>query len=123
MSPEGTKAVGMPLQRQARRGVRDPIQADLDPVLVHLVQRDGDRVVGRQILGHVLEHVLGRELHLLLELRSLVCFLMKSYCANPRAGSRSSVSTIGRPVGIPIAGTSACDGNGTNCSAADGQGN
>ena len=58
-----------------------------------------------------------------LELRSLVCFLMKSYCANPSCGKPIIVSTIGRPVGIPIAGTSACDGNGMNCSAADGQGN
>src|SRR5580704_8562220 len=58
-----------------------------------------------------------------LELRSLVCFLMKSYCANPSCGKPIIVSTIGRPVGIPIAGTSACDGNGMNCSATDGQGN
>src|SRR6185312_11797810 len=66
------EAVRVVLQRALGVAAADADQSALDVVLVHLAQRDRDGVLTRlRLVGDVLEHVLDRELVLVLRLRVL----------------------------------------------------
>jgi hypothetical protein len=59
----GQEAVGVVLECLLRHLALTTDEADLDPVLVHLADREGDGVVGAvELLGDTLEHVFDREL-------------------------------------------------------------
>ena len=67
----GDEAVREQLERLLRGLLAHPDHRLLDAEAIHLLQQQRDRVVGGQALGHVLEHVLDRELEVLLGLAVL----------------------------------------------------
>ena len=106
----GDEAVGVQLDRALARLVVDADEALLDPVLVHLAQRLVDRVGVRvDAVGHLLEHVLDRELELSLLSASLSSGRMKSYAPctstflNPIMQSMIPMS-VGIPGDSPLGG-------------------
>ena len=85
------EAVGVFLQRPqgvaaAVLGERDAEHALLDPETVHLVEQEPNRVVARLGVGHVLEHVLRRELELVERL--VVPQALPQELVRPRTGAK-----------------------------------